>query len=87
MQTNLDTVVAVLPEPYRALTVRDCIEIAALLQRTTRNPNACISKGQYKTLVEQLGARNHVLAVQVETLTAINKELEQQLAAGLDDGR
>lgn len=64
-----------LPAPYCVdVTVGEVREIFELFQGTTRNPNHCISKGQYHKLAEQLGARNKMLEKRV-------RELEAQLSA------
>lgn len=71
-----------LPAPYCVdVTIREIHEIFDLFQGTTRNPNHCISKGQYHKLAEQLGARNKMLEKRVRELEQVTREMSPRALA------
>lgn len=56
------------PPFRRPLTYEDCEYIHSLFNGGPRNPNLCISKGQYKDVCEKLLAQNHMLQKRVAQL-------------------
>lgn len=53
-----------------------CEYIQKLLESTVRHPNQCISKGQLKTVCEQVMARNHLLERAILELRIENRKLK-----------